>query len=481
VDLQFDRWVSLHARLAREKVKSWSLDALPRHLRRNSLDYYYLSVWPGLSALEPVESVELPPRPAVTESMYVHIPFCSGLCNFCSYFLKVVRPEDSPAIGEYITDLLREVEIHKRDSALDISYLYLGGGTPSILHPGQLDRFLGGLHDMSVLAPSLLGTIEIHPELFSDDRRSRSFLDALTRNGLRRVSIGFETDDAHLLEATNRRHDNTFLTRAITLLRDRGFVVNVDLMYGLPGQTLTSWIRSLGVALAARPSSISTYFTFVDSGTPLWKACERGEIRLPDHAEVQAQHVSAQTVLEEAGYFELPNDFYSIRDPARSFTQESLPSDANSLALGAGSYGYYSGVQYFNVFSFEMYRRKVRAGQAPLWRAAKLSPTEIFCRDIMFSLKNAPELRGDLFRVRHGKTPWDAYPEIFAELQRLELIDVMATSAVLTSKGRLLVEEVACLFPVEGSPSRVPSTAAERQRVRKHNFAPTYARLRNSA
>jgi oxygen-independent coproporphyrinogen III oxidase len=462
-------------------VESWSLAALPPHLKRNSLDYYYLSVWPGLRALDPIESVALPPRPAVTGSMYVHIPFCSGLCDFCSYFLKVVRAQDDPALEEHVDDLLREVDIHKRDSTLEISYLYVGGGTPSILHPDQLDRLLSSLHDMSVLAPSLTGTIEVHPELFSDEVRARSFLDVLERNGLRRVSIGFETDDTTLLEATNRRHDDAFLPRAITLLHERGFVVNVDLMYGLPGQALASWIRSLGAAVATRPDSISTYFTFVDEGTPLWKAYHRGEIRLPEHVEVQAQHVAAQNVLEEAGYSELPNDFYSRLDPGQTYRQESLPSDANSLALGPGSYGYYSGVQYFNEFDFEAYRRKVRAGRPPLWRGARLSPAEIFSRDVMFSFKNAPELDGDLFRARHGRAPWDEYPETFAELQRLELVDVTPTSAVLTSKGRLLVEEIACLFAVERPPSQAPARAAERRRMRKHNFAPTYARLRAPA
>jgi oxygen-independent coproporphyrinogen III oxidase len=460
---------------AGELFREWDVESLPAHLRRNSLDYYYLSVWPGGADLGPASQLSLPVRPARTEYAYIHIPFCSGLCDFCSYFLTVSRDVGSdPRVPEYLDDLIAAASFHQTQTKLDLSSIYLGGGTPSLLYPEQMQHLLGGLSRLGVLSPQLIGTMEVHPEAFTDRGRMNALLDVVWAHGIRRVSLGFQSHDADILDGTNRRHGAAFLDQAMDHLRGRGLLVNIDLMYGLPGQSLESWAGSLELTLGAHPDSISTYFTFIDRGTVLWRRVQDNPAMLPSHGEIQTQHLAAQIALDQAGYHELPSDFYCkpTGDPA-GFTQETLPSDANSVALGAGAYGYYPGVQFFNYFDFGRYREAARGGRDPIWRAAVLTPEEELCRDIMFSFKNAPALSIPLFTAKHGVSPVVSHADTFARLSSLGLVDVGGDKIRLTAKGRLVVEEIACAF----APRRQRHPAESRREagiLEKHHFAPTY-------
>jgi coproporphyrinogen III oxidase-like Fe-S oxidoreductase len=462
---------------ARELYRDWDLAALPAHLQRNSLDYYYLSVWPGLGDLRPVEELTLPTRPREVRYAYVHLPFCSGVCDFCSYFLTTAKGDGDPKINRYLDQLLAQVDIHRRDLDITIASIYLGGGTPSILTPGQLAKLLGGLRERGILDPAMVGTMELHPELFADEPRLARTLEVLAQHGIRRVSIGYQSDDDTLLDATNRRHHGGFLGLAADRLRSAGFAFNVDLMYGLPRQSLDTWVGSIEAVLAVRPDSIATYFTFVDPGTLLWRRVKQSRERVASTEDAQLQHLAAQVALEDAGYHELPGDFWAVptEDPA-AWTQFALPSQANSLALGAGAYGYYPGVQYFNEFRFDRFATAVAAGRPPLWRAAVLTPAQDLARDVMFSLKNAPLLRLDLFRQRYGTDPVAAFPAQFDQLVRWGLVDVNEQAVRLTAKGRLVVEEIACLFAVDTPQGTVGASRVEENLIRKHHFAPTYGR-----
>jgi oxygen-independent coproporphyrinogen-3 oxidase len=462
---------------ARELYREWDMARLPAYLRRNSLDYYYLSVWPGLRHLQPVAELALPARPPTVGYGYLHIPFCSGVCDFCSYVLTTTPDaETDPRVDRYLNQVLDQVRIHQREQQISLTSIYLGGGTPSILSPAQLKRLLGTMHDLGVFAPGMVGTMELHPECYEDPDRLDRTLDVLAGYGIRRVSIGYQSDDEKLLDATNRRHHADFLARAADHLRSRGFLFNVDLMYGLPSQHIDSWAGSLAAALAVRPDSISTYCTFVDYATPLWRRAVKDPSLLASTEDIQLCHIVAQLMLEEAGYRELPNDFYAVpvEDPD-GLHQIALPSQGGSLALGGGAYGYYPGVQYFNEVSFAGYARAIAEGRVPIWRAAVLSPAEELARDVMFSFKNSPLLSFPLFRDRHGTDPVTAYPREFDELTGLQLVEVDGDSARLSTKGRLVAEEIACLF----APHRPEGTVASRveaNQVRKHHFAPTYAR-----
>ena len=451
---------------------AYQLDALPPALCRNSLDYYYLSIYPSLAEMRPLAEGDAPPYPATVGNAYVHIPFCSGVCDFCSYYLVAISPQRRASVARYLERVATEFDTHARHTTLDLTYLYIGGGTPSLIPPEALERFLAHLRACGYLNPAALGTLELHPEFFADGAAAVHFLRVLRRYGLNRVSVGYQASNDDLLRATKRRHDSGFLAGAMALLRAEGFMVNLDLMYGLVGQPATAWAATLADAVAAAPDSISTYFLFVDRGTGLYERVRRGAVVLPTHRAAQTQHLMAQLYLEAHGYHELPNDFWArdVGDPA-TFRPERLPSAAVTLPVGPGAYGYYSGAQLANVFDLAEYGRRVASGQSPLWRGHTLSLDEAFHRDVMFALKNDPFIDCSLFRAAYNRSPLEQFAARFARLEELALATIEGDHVRLTAKGRLCVEEIAALFR---HPAIAPAADAAQPLLQKHNFAPTY-------
>lgn len=453
------------------------LGALPRALQRNSLDYYYLSIYPSLAELRPLGPNDQPPYPAAIANAYIHIPFCSGVCDFCSYYLIAINPKRRAAIARYIEHVKAELDYHARHTVLDLTYLYFGGGTPSLIPPDALDGFLAFLAGRGYVNPSLMGTLELHPEFFADEPAAAGYLDILKQHGIGRVSVGYQVADEQILHDTKRRHAADFMGGAMALLRAKGFLVNIDLMYGLAGQSLASWETTLSRAIDYAPDSISTYFLFVDRGTTLYEKVRGGKVALPSHRHIQTQHLMAQIALEAGGYHELPSDFWArgVGDPD-SFRPERLPSAAVTLPVGPGAYGYYSNMQLANIFDLEDYGRRMAAGQSSLWRGYALTADQSFHRDVMFSLKNDPFIDCALFRSAYNRSPLEQFYGLFEKLSALGLVMIEGDRIRLTTKGRLCVEEIACLFrdPAVGP---APDSLLGDQRLAKYNFAPTYPAL----
>jgi oxygen-independent coproporphyrinogen-3 oxidase len=269
---------------------------------------------------------------------------------------------------------------------------------------------------------------------------------------------------------------------AMKLLRQHGFLVNVDLIYGLPEQSLAGWEATLCDAVAFEPDSISTYFLFVDKGTATYHKLQKGQVVLPNHRHIQTQHLLAQRYLESQGFHELPNDFYSRPDgdPA-AFRPQSLPSDAHTLPIGPGTYGYFNNLQFCNLFDLDQYRERITNGRSPVWRGHQLTPAQSIHRDVMFALKNDPYLDCRLFEAKYNRSlihDHDFAPQ-FAALEQLGLVTISNNRLQLTGKGRLCVEEISSLFrcPDITEENMTTNATAERALLDKHNFAPTFPGL----
>jgi hypothetical protein len=174
---------------------------------------------------------------------------------------------------------------------------------------------------------------------------------------------------------------------------------------------------------------------------------------------------------------------------------DKLPSAAASLPVGPGAYGFFDGMQFANVFSFAEYRARLARHQSPMWRGHRFAPDDLMRRDVMFAFKNSPYLDHRLFQDAYGIPPVAAFPDVFEVLHRLGLVDVSdsAGRSTLTGKGRLCVEEIACLLrssaltridavgagtPATVAASRSAAAATRELRLlRKHHFAPTYPAL----
>jgi oxygen-independent coproporphyrinogen-3 oxidase len=427
--------------------------------------------------MRPLPPDHLLPYPGKLHNLYIHIPFCSGVCDFCSYYLVAISPRKRAAIANYLHLAKQELRFHQQHTQLDVTYLYVGGGTPSLIPPEALRAFLQFLREQHIIGDTLLGTIELHPEFFHNTAEASTFLNISQHFGINRVSIGYQVSDEHLLQATKRRHAAGFITAAMKLLRQHGFLVNIDLIYGLPEQSLPSWEATLRDAVAFAPDSISTYFLFLDRGTVTYSKLQKGQLTLPNHRHIQTQHLMAQLYLESQGFHELPNDFYARPggDPA-NFRPQRLPSDAHTLPIGPGAYGYFNNVQFCNVFDLDQYSRRVTNSRSPAWRGYPLNPIQSMHRDVIFALKNDPYLDCRLFEAKYNRSVIEHFAPQLAALQQLDLVIINQDRLQLTGKGRLCVEEISSLFSCPDiTEENIPT--AERVLLDKHNFAPTYPGL----
>src|SRR3954454_17153222 len=242
------------------------------------------------------------PMRAVPFGVYVHIPFCAHRCDYCDFATWTDRAH---LIDDYVDACVRDLEHRVATGAVpDATSVFFGGGTPSLLPAPSLALILAAIpraHGAEV-------TVECNPDSVDAEQ-----LATLAAAGVNRVSIGVESMAPHVLAALNRTHDPANVERAVVAARAAGIErVNLDLIYGTPGETLDDWRATLAGALALEPEHVSAYALTVEAGTPLGKAIAAGNRRAPDDDDQADKYAAADDALSTAGL-----DWYEISNWAR--------------------------------------------------------------------------------------------------------------------------------------------------------------------
>ncbi|HBB74574.1 MAG TPA: coproporphyrinogen III oxidase [Planctomycetaceae bacterium] len=233
---------------------------------------------------------------------YVHVPFCRHRCGYCDFSLVAGRDD---LIDRYFTALA--VELHRVREPLDLDTLYLGGGTPSHLGPGGLERLFGLLHASLRPVAGAEISIECNPEDVSEP-----LVAALHACGVTRASLGAQSLDAVTLRALDRSHAPDDVRRAVALLGDRGLAVNIDLMTAAPGQSITAVERDLDAVIAIGPQHVSVYCLTWEKGTAFEGLRRTGSLAAADEGDERAMFEAAIDRLEAAGY-----EHYEVSNFAR--------------------------------------------------------------------------------------------------------------------------------------------------------------------
>jgi oxygen-independent coproporphyrinogen-3 oxidase len=195
----------------------------------------------------------------MTVGLYIHIPFCQALCHYCD-FVKFINRESQ--IDPYLNALAKEMCFYQGEI---LQTLYIGGGTPTVLRPEQIGRLLRSVHQSFDSSRLTEATVEANPESAEEDR-----LAAYLEGGINRLSLGLQSMENDLLNQLGRLHDREKFEQAFALSRRLGFKnINVDLMFGLPGQTIFHWEKTLQDVAALGPEHISTYALKIEHGTKL--------------------------------------------------------------------------------------------------------------------------------------------------------------------------------------------------------------------
>lgn len=291
------------------------------------------------------------PRPI---GLYVHIPFCVGKCHYCDFCSFPHR--DAPTRAAYLRALCAEAEDY-RGRGLSVDTVYFGGGTPSLLSGGEFSALAAALASVFSVAPGAECTLEANPGTLTPEN-----LSAYRAAGVNRISLGLQSVHQNELKILGRLHTYPDFLRAYKMVRDAGFDnVSVDVMYGIPTQTVASFGQTLRALTDLRPAHISAYALTLEEGTSFYR--RRDTLAFPGEDAECAMYDAAVETLAAAGYehYEISN---FARPGKRSRHNLKYWRDEEYIGLGVAAYSYLDGVRYGNPRDFAAYLRgDFRAGR----------------------------------------------------------------------------------------------------------------------
>ena len=298
--------------------------------------------------------------------VYVHVPFCRvrcGYCDFNTYTADEVRGvKQSDYAGQAMAEIERAGEILAATGApaREVSTVFFGGGTPTLLPVGQLAQLLAAVRGTWGLTSDAEVTTEANP-----DSVTAESLVELAAAGFTRVSFGMQSAVPHVLATLERTHDPARVPLVVEWARAAGLQVSLDLIYGTPGESLDDWRASLELAVAQHPDHLSAYALIVETGTKLARQIARGEVAQPDDDLQADMYELADALLTEAGY-----DWYELSNWARDAGHRSRHNLAywtgqDWWGVGPGAHSHVGGVRWWNVKHPAAYAERIAAGVSP--------------------------------------------------------------------------------------------------------------------
>jgi len=297
--------------------------------------------------------------------IYVHVPFCATRCGYCDFNTYTAVELGSGASRDSYAGLAAaEVRLALKvlgPAAPSVSTVFFGGGTPTLLPPGDLGQILAAIEAEFGLAADAEVTTEANPE--SVDERS---LAQLRETGFTRISLGMQSAAEHVLAVLDRKHSPGRAAQCVAWARRAGFDhVSLDLIYGTPGESSEDWERSVNSAIGAGPDHISAYALTVEEGTRLAARVRRGELAPPDDDEMADRYLAAGELLASAGmsWYEISN---WAAGPGSACRHNLLYwSGANWWGVGPGAHSHVGGTRWWNVRHPAAYASRIAAGASP--------------------------------------------------------------------------------------------------------------------
>ncbi|HEX5615049.1 MAG TPA: radical SAM family heme chaperone HemW [Acidimicrobiia bacterium] len=360
--------------------------------------------------------------------VYVHIPFCAARCDYCDFATWTDRSE---LIDDYVDACVVDLERRARDGLRDATSVFFGGGTPSLVPAEHLTRIL----DAIPRAAGAEVTVECNPDSIDAPK-----LAAYVRAGVTRVSLGVQSMVPHVLRALHRTHDPANVATAVAAARDAGIAtMNVDVIYGTPGESDADWRHTLDAVLALDTPHLSAYALTVEPATPLGLRVAAGDARAPDD-DVQADRYRVtDATLRAAGL-----DWYELSNWARPGHEcrHNLLTwrQGDYLAIGCAAHGHTGGRRWWNVRTPERYIERIRAGRSPEQGS-----------EVLDDASRAEEGFTLALRTRTGAAVAERAASEVATLLDAGLVVRAGHRVVLTTAGRMLANDITARLLAAGA------------------------------
>lgn len=373
----------------------------------------------------------------------MHIPFCVRKCAYCDF---VSFPDPAPRAA-YLSALQREIALAgERFPQAGYDTVFLGGGTPSLLSPADMAALFAGLRGAFQIAPGAEITVECNPGTLSGEK-----LAAYRAAGVNRLSIGLQSADDSLLRTIGRIHDFAAFKESFCLARAAGFTnINVDLMYGLPGQAQAQYLDAIRRVGDLGPEHVSAYCLILEEGTPLYAEAVKGALSFPDEDETCDMEAAGRLALKELGYAR-----YEISNYAQPGSEclHNVNYWRNGPYLGLGlaahsAMGLNGWRRWNNLPGLNEYLEALSKNQLPVETQEKIGRREEMFECVMLGLRMLRGVDRAAFLARFGQDVCAAYPEAVEALCALGWA-VAEPSALRLTEAGLDMENSALLYFLE--------------------------------
>ena len=366
-------------------------------------------------------------KPAL--GLYIHIPFCKAKCAYCDFYSLAHSEEKMDA---YMAALLRHLEeVAPRAAGMQVDTVYFGGGTPSYLGAARLCRILQTVLRRYDVARDAEITLEANPDSAGDWKELRK----LRRAGFNRLSLGVQSTDDALLRRIGRVHTYEQVQQAVMAARKAKFTnLSLDLIYGLPGQTMEDWQRTLADAVALGPEHLSCYGLKLEEGTPLWQ--QRQTLTLPDDDAQADMYLYTVAALGEMGYeqYEISNFAMSGKESRHNLKYWRMEEYAG---FGPGAHSDFGGVRYGYVRDIDSYI----AGRLVLSESETDSTLARDYEYVMLSLRTAAGIDRQTFEKRYRQR-FQPMETLFEQYEKAGLASRTEGGWRLTPRGFLVSNSI---------------------------------------
>lgn len=385
--------------------------------------------------------------------MYIHIPFCRTRCNYCDFNTYAGKEY---LIDEYIECLVKEIKLLGEvcDSGSSLQSMYFGGGTPNLLKASQFDRVINEIKRKYRFYKTIEISSEANPGMLSKD-----YLKDLHNLGLQRLSLGMQSAHVEELKLLGRYHTFQDVVESVRTARLAGFEnINIDLIYGVPRQTLEMFQESVQKALSLETEHLSIYCLTIEKGTPLEQMVKTGQIPNSDTDLGADMYEWVMERLEDAGFIQYEISNWAMQE--KYFCAHNLLYWRNQayLGFGAGAHSHFRGKRWANVPRIETYIQKMQqASQAAEFappaaeEIISLSPIDQIQETMMMGLRLVEEgVSNRDFKARFGKHIRDLYSKEIDDLTGSDLLEEdRAGNDIryrLSQRGKMLGNQVFMRF-----------------------------------
>jgi oxygen-independent coproporphyrinogen-3 oxidase len=369
--------------------------------------------------------------------VYVHVPFCAIRCSYCDF--PTVAGQDA-RLPAYLDALGREIERFQRDVDGPVDTIYLGGGTPSRLTPGQVGRVLDAVRARFPVTGDAEVTLEGNPESLGE-----AALAGFAEAGVTRFSVGVQSLDDGVLRRVGRAHDAAQAEAAVARALATGRQVNADLIAGLPGEDLARWEETIARVAAWGTDHVSVYLLETDKDTPLARAVRGGRAEVADDDGQAEAYATTVHVLEAAGLaaYEISN---FARPRRQSRHNLKYWTDAPYAAFGLGAHAYAAGRRRANTRDLSAYLAAVADGRDPVEWSEPFQAERRLGEALMLGLRLTCGVDLDALGRRYGLDPRRLYADAWARAQEAGLVAFESSRVRMTPEGRLRSNELFVAF-----------------------------------